>query len=85
MGICVAQGQGKAGANQYSFLERRGAHNTSGAALGAENTDVHRPASVFEEFTDQQRGEGWMETAFQGGLGWTALGRDQPEESFPMG
>lgn len=66
MGICVAQGQVKAGANQYSFLERRGAHNASGAALGAENTDVHRPASAFAEFTDQQRGEGWMDGSREG-------------------
>lgn len=57
--LSVAQGLNRAGANQYSFLERRGAHIASGAVLGAGNTNVRRPASAFEEVSRQQRGEAW--------------------------
>lgn len=49
MGRYVTQGLSKAGANQYSFLKRLGAHNASGAILAAGNTNVHKPVSAFEE------------------------------------
>lgn len=59
----VAQGLSKAGANQYSFLKSQGAHNTSGAVLDAENTNVHWPVSTFKELTDKVEKTGYKHTS----------------------
>lgn len=55
LAVYVPWGLGKAGGNQYSFLERGGAQSESGAVLGAGNVTVQKPASAFEALTDQHR------------------------------
>lgn len=72
MGRCVAQGLSEAGANQYSFLESQGAHNTSSAVLGAGNTNVHWPVFALKELTDEVEDKAGYKPA-GGRVGRTAL------------
>lgn len=55
LAVCATWGLSKAGANQYSFLERGGTQNESGAVLGGGNVNVQKPVSASKALTDQHR------------------------------
>ena len=83
MPMGVARGLGTAGVPQYSVLERGGAHNTSGAVLGAGNTNVQRPASTFEDLLPGGEEKAGYRRPCTVRRGEQLRRRDQPEESFP--
>ena len=83
MAMGVARGLGTAGVPQYSVLERGGAHNTSGAVLGAGNTNVQRPASTFEDLLPGGEEKAGYRRPCTVRRGEQLRRRDRPEESFP--